>query len=130
MASGQARVLLMDDEPAIRDAVGEMLECLGYEVVVCRDGLAAIECYKLAWEAGAPFDAVLMDLTIVGGMGGKETIRHLLELDPAIKAVASSGYSDDPVMAHHNKYGFRAVLAKPYTLKELETTLRGVIVSV
>ena len=130
MAAGQERVLLMDDEPGIRDAVGEMLECLGFEVVVCRDGRAAIECYKLAQVAGSPFDAVLMDLTIVGGMGGKETIRHLLELDPAIKAVASSGYSDDPVMAHHHNYGFRAVLTKPYTLKELETTLRGVIVGI
>lgn len=126
----QEKVLLMDDEPAIRDAVGEMLECLGYEVVVCRDGQTAIECYKLAQAAGTPFDAVLMDLTIVGGMGGKETIRYLLELDPTIKAVASSGYSDDPVMAHHQKYGFRAVLTKPYTLKELETTLSNVIISV
>jgi CheY-like chemotaxis protein len=117
----------MDDEPAIRDAVGEMLECLGFEVEVCRDGQAAIDCYRRAMKAGTPFDAVLMDLTIVGGMGGKETIRHLQELDPAIKAVASSGYSDDPVLAHHLQYGFRAVLTKPYTLKELETTIRKLI---
>jgi CheY-like chemotaxis protein len=119
----------MDDEPAIRDAIGEMLECLGFEVEVCRDGQSAIDCYERAMKAGTPFDAVLMDLTIVGGMGGKETIRHLLELDPAIKAVASSGYSDDPVLAQHLKYGFRAVLTKPYTLKELETTIRKLIAS-
>lgn len=127
MTAGQERILLMDDEPAIRDAVGEMLECLGFEVEVCRDGQTAIECYRKALEAGTPFDAVLMDLTIVGGMGGKETIRYLLELDPAIKAVASSGYSDDPVLAQHQKFGFRAVLTKPYTMKDLETTIRKII---
>jgi len=129
LSAEQERILLMDDEPAIRDAVGEMLECLGFDVEVCRDGQGAIERYRRAQEAGTPFDAVLMDLTIVGGMGGKETIRHLLELDPAVKAVASSGYSDDPVLAQHQKYGFRAVLAKPYTLKELENTLRKLIAS-
>lgn len=127
MSVGQERVLLMDDEPSIRDSVGEMLECLGFEVEVSGEGRQAIELYKKALETGKPFDAVLMDLTIVGGMGGKDTIRHLLELDPSIKAVASSGYSDDPIMANHAKYGFRAVLAKPYTLKELERTLRGVM---
>lgn len=130
MAVAQERVLLMDDEPAIREAVGEMLECLGYEVAVCRDGQGAIECYKQAQVAGTPFDAVLMDLTIVGGMGGKEAIRYLLELDPTVKAVASSGYSDDPVMAYHFEYGFQAVLTKPYTLKDLDSTLRRVIASV
>src|SRR3954471_5385058 len=117
----------MDDEPSIRESVGEMLECLGYEVEVSREGRQAIEIYKNALEAGKPFNAVLMDLTIVGGMGGKDTIRHLLELDPAIKAIASSGYSDDPIMANHTRYGFRAVLTKPYTLRELEGTLRGVL---
>jgi CheY-like chemotaxis protein len=117
----------MDDEPAIREAVGEMLECLGYDVEACRDGEAALEAYRVARENGQPFDAVLMDLTIVGGMGGKETIRHLLELDPAVKAIASSGYSDDPVLAQHQQYGFRAVLKKPYTLKELDSTLRKLI---
>ncbi len=121
------KVLLMDDEPSIRDSVGDMLECLGYEVEVSSEGKQAIELYKQALETGKPFDAVLMDLTIVGGMGGKDTIRHLLELDPTIKAVASSGYSDDPIMANHSQYGFRAVLAKPYTLKELERTLRKVM---
>ena len=124
MAAGQERILLMDDEQAIREAVGEMLECLGFEVEVCRDGQAALDLYKIALDTGTPFDAVLMDLTIVGGMGGKETIRHLLELDPSVKAVASSGYSDDPVLAQHQQYGFRAVLKKPYTLKELDSTLR------
>ncbi len=127
MAVEPEKVLLMDDELSIRDAVGEMLECLGFEVEVSREGKQAIELYKQALETGKPFDAVLMDLTIVGGMGGKDTIRHLLELDPTIKAVASSGYSDDPIMANHSHYGFRAVLAKPYTLKELECTLRKVM---
>ncbi|MDB5081830.1 MAG: sensor hybrid histidine kinase [Chloroflexi bacterium] len=121
---GQERILLMDDEPAIRDSVGEMLECLGYEVVVVREGKEAIEAYRQALEAGKPFDAVLLDLTIVGGMNGKDTIRKLLELDPKIKAVASSGYSEDLIMANHSRYGFRAVLTKPYTLKELEQALR------
>ena len=124
---GQKKVLLMDDEPSIRDSVGEMLECLGYEVTLSGEGRHTIELYKKALVNGKPFDAVLMDLTIAGGMGGKETVRLLLELDPSVKAIASSGYSNDPIMANHAHYGFRAVLPKPYTLSELERILLSII---
>ncbi|HDH96712.1 MAG TPA: response regulator, partial [Proteobacteria bacterium] len=78
-------------------------------------------------EAGDPFDLVILDLTVVGGMGGKEAIRHLLEIDPHVKAAVSSGYSDDPVMADYRKYGFKGVIPKPYGIEKLSRLLHSLI---
>jgi len=124
---GSGRVLLMDDEEMIREAAGDLLEFLGYRVERVADGAAALEKYREAGAAGEPFDAVILDLTIPGGMGGREAVGRLLELDPAAKVVASSGYSNDPVMAEYRAHGFRAVMAKPYRLETVAEVLRDLI---
>ncbi len=121
------RILVMDDDEVVRTVAVEILEHIGCGVESARDGAEAIELYKKAREAGNPFDAVMLDLTIPGGMGGKEAIKELLEMDPGVKAIASSGYSNDPVLAEFRKYGFCGVLGKPYQIEELKETLQKVI---
>jgi PAS domain S-box-containing protein len=124
---GKGKVLLMDDEEAVRKVAGKMLKSLGYEVEFAEEGGQAIELYKEARESGKPFDLVILDLTVPGGMGGKETIKKLLEIDPKVKAIVSSGYSNDPIMADFKKYGFRGVIAKPYKVRELSEELHRVM---
>ncbi len=121
---GNGRVLLMDDEAMVREAVGEMLVAMGYEVEFAKDGAEAIDLYLKAKEAEKSFSAVIMDLTIPGGMGGREAIRKLRQIDSGVIVIVSSGYSDDPVMANFREYGFNAVIAKPFRLSELSKTLR------
>ncbi len=117
----------MDDEALIRETSESVLEFLGYATELAVDGGEAIQRYQQASLAGAPFDAVILDLTVVGGMGGKETIQRLLELNADVKAIVSSGYSHDSVMANFMDYGFCGVLAKPYTIEEMKVTLAQVI---
>jgi PAS domain S-box-containing protein len=124
---GKGRVLVMDDEDLIRDVVGQMLEYIGYEPDFARDGAEAIERYRMAKETGRPFRAVIADLTIAGGMGGREAIKKLLEFDPDAKAIVSSGYSNNPIMANYRKYGFCGVVAKPYEIQKLSDELYKVI---
>jgi len=124
---GRGRVLVMDDEEAVREALRAMLERLGYEVAVARDGAEALERYRAARDAGRPFHAVVLDLTVPGGMGGKEAAQELLRLDPEVRMVVSSGYSNDPVLAEHARYGFRSVLAKPYRLEDLARVMQEVL---
>ena len=124
---GKGKILVMDDEKMIRDVVGDMLGILGYEAEFAKDGAEAVELYKKAEQSVRPFDAVIMDLTVPGGMGGKEAVRKLAEIDPEVKAIVSSGYSDDPVMADFRKYGFSNVVAKPYNIKELGDALYEVL---
>jgi PAS domain S-box-containing protein len=121
---GTAKILVMDDDELVRLVAGEMLTYLGYEVERAPEGQEAIEMYLKARRAGRPFDAILVDLTIPGGMGGKETVERLLELDPQVRAIVSSGYSNDPVMAEFRKYGFSSFVLKPYKLDELSEALR------
>ncbi|MBU7029832.1 MAG: response regulator [Theionarchaea archaeon] len=123
---GEGKVLLMDDEESILEAAGEVLQYLGYTVVTARDGSEAVEQYRKVLDK-EPFDVVIIDLTIPGGMGGKKTIEKLLEIDPHVKAVVSSGYSNDPIMANYGEYGFCGVVTKPYTIKELSETLHKVL---
>ncbi len=125
--NGSGRILIMDDEQFILDVTGEVLQELGYEVDVAADGLEALKKYEKAINEEKRFDAVIMDLTIPGGMGGKETISRLLEMDPRAKAIVSSGYSNDPVMANFRDYGFAGVVPKPYRIEELSHTLKNVL---
>jgi two-component system, cell cycle sensor histidine kinase and response regulator CckA len=124
ISEGQGRILVMDDEEYVLDVVTELLEALGYDVGVARDGVEAIREYRTAMEAGNRYDVVLVDLTNSRGMGGKEAIEGLLALDASVHAIVSSGYSNDPVMANHTKYGFIGVLPKPYKLEELAMSIK------
>jgi PAS domain S-box-containing protein len=124
---GKGRVLIMDDEEMIREITGRMLNLIGYEVECASGGVEAIELYTRAKEENRSFDAVIMDLTIPGGMGGKEAIERLMSIDPGIRAIVSSGYSDDKVMSEYKKYGFRGVLSKPYNTEGLSKALHNVI---
>ncbi len=117
----------MDDEQTILEVVGDMLERLEYEVETAPNGDEAIERYMSAMEGGSPFGAVIMDLTIRDGMGGREAIAELLRLDPDAKVIVSSGYSDDAVTGRYAECGFSEVLSKPYGFKELSRTLAKVI---
>ncbi|HSL85123.1 MAG TPA: ATP-binding protein, partial [Thermoanaerobaculia bacterium] len=124
--TGGGRLLVMDDQAAVRGVLEGMLRHLGYEVEATKDGDEAIASYARALERGEPFDLVILDLTIPGGKGGKETVRELLRLDPGVRAIASSGYADDPVLAGGGNEGFAAALPKPYTLDRLAELLRQV----
>ncbi len=119
------KVLVMDDDETIRKMLKNMLNLAGYEVELTADGVEALGKYKQAIEANDPFTAVIMDLTIPGGMGGKEAIKNLLEIDPAAAVIVSSGYATDPIMSEYKKYGFSAVIAKPYSISQLQETISG-----
>jgi CheY-like chemotaxis protein len=117
----------MDDNAPVREFVNQAMPYLGFEVACARDGAEAVELYKQAKAAGQPFDIVIMDLTIPGGIGGEEAIQQLLEIDSDVKAIVASGYSNEPVMADFRRYGFSGVLPKPYGIKELQQALHEVM---
>ena len=123
---GTGRILLMDDQEGIHRTVGRMLTELGYEVDSVYDGAQAIEAYRKSMET-RPYAAVIMDLTIPGGMGGKEAITHILDVDPGAKVIVSSGYATDPVMARYQQYGFAGVVKKPVDMDELADKLHSVL---
>ncbi|HEY6362287.1 MAG TPA: ATP-binding protein [Vicinamibacterales bacterium] len=125
--SRRQRVLVMDDEPEIRRVTGSMLEFLGYQAEIAETGTVAVERFRQALEKGRPFDVVLLDLLVPGGMGGRETMDRLARLAPSVKAVLVSGYVQQSQMAEYRDYGFGAVITKPFTLDELSTTLRAVL---
>jgi PAS domain S-box-containing protein len=117
------RVLVMDDDRVVRGVMAELLGALGHAVELAEDGAAAVTRYRTAREAGHPFDAVIVDLTVAGGMGGLDTLARLRAIDPDAWVIAASGYSDDAVMAEHERHGFNAALRKPFTLESLERVL-------
>jgi PAS domain S-box-containing protein len=121
------RILIMDDEPMILELLTALLKSLNYEVEIATDGNQAVEVYRQALQAGTPFDAVILDLTIPGGMGGAKAIKKLLEIDPAVRGIVSSGYADDPIIARYQDYGFKGVAIKPYSLQELRDTVEKVV---
>jgi signal transduction histidine kinase/ActR/RegA family two-component response regulator len=125
--AGSGRILVMDDEEIIREIALEILSHLGYEVDVCGDGQSALALYREALNSGKRYDAVIMDLTIQGGMGGKETMKELLGIDLTVKGIVSSGYSNDPILAHFSQYGFSGMVSKPYTVRELQETLQKLV---
>ena len=127
----KTKILFMDDQQIIRDMVKQMLIHLGgYEVEFAKDGVEAIELYEKAKKSGRTFDGIILDLTVPGGMGGKEAIKKLLQIDPGARAIVSSGYFNDPIMSDYKKYGFKGVVAKPYEIDELSETLQKVLTGV
>ncbi|MBW2529421.1 MAG: PAS domain-containing protein [Deltaproteobacteria bacterium] len=123
----QGRVLVVDDEPAVRHMIKMLLGELGFDTEVAADGAEGLARYDQARASDAPFDAIVVDLTIPGGMGGKTMIRQLLDRDPNARAIVSSGYSNDPIMSDFAAHGFRGVVAKPYRARELAEVLRRVL---
>lgn len=117
------KILVMDDEEMLRNVVCDMLERLGYEVEVAANGEEAIQLYTRAKKTGQPFGTVILDLTVKGGMGGKETLRRLKEFDPEVRAIVASGYSVDQILANFKQHGFLAVLQKPYQQRDLDKIL-------
>jgi nitrogen-specific signal transduction histidine kinase/ActR/RegA family two-component response regulator len=124
---GTGRILVMDDEPHVLEIATAMLECLGYACATARDGAEAVALYRQAAAGQAPFAAVIMDLTIPGGMGGKEALARLLDQAPEVRAIVSSGYSDSAVMAEFATFGFQGVLSKPYRIEDLSSVLTRVL---
>lgn len=129
LVRGHGRILVLDDEDEICSLVTNALTPLGYEVVEAREGSEAVNLYKDALIEGRCFDVVISDLTIPGGMGGKEAIRQLVEIDPEVKAIVSSGYANDPVLSRYKDYGFLARLTKPYEVADLSHIVKEVMVS-
>ena len=119
------RILVMDDEEMLRKLAQHMLHRLGYQVTTVKDGIEAIDAVKRQKKEGEPFDMAILDLTIKGGMGGEQTVKELLKLDPNIKTVVSSGYANDPVLSHYKEYGFTDRMAKPYEIRNLKEIIEN-----
>ncbi|MDQ1318445.1 MAG: hypothetical protein QG588_2107, partial [Candidatus Poribacteria bacterium] len=119
LIAGEGKILVMDDDDSIRELACAILNQIGYDVITAKDGAEAIELYKKAKESGYPINTVILDLTVTGGMGGREAVKKIIEIDPEAKAIASSGYAVDPVMSDFRKYGFINALCKPYGIKEI-----------
>lgn len=124
---GTGKILVMDDQEDFLQVAEEILTTIGYDVSLARDGGEAMESYMDALNKGCPFDLVIMDLTVPGGMGGKGTITELLKKDPAVKAIVSSGYSKDSIMANFRDYGFKGAIKKPFSIEELSQVICEII---
>ncbi|NLC54130.1 MAG: response regulator [Firmicutes bacterium] len=123
----KCKVLLMDDEPLIRTSLRDHLAAYGYEAVVAKDGVEAVKLFQTEKKKNAPFDVVILDLTVPGGMGAKEAVRQILTVEPKAKVIASSGYSDDPVMLEYRKFGFCDVVFKPFKVEVLCAKIRKLL---
>ncbi len=124
---GQGKILIMDDESQIRRVLGEMVEMCGYQFQAAHNGEEALQLFRQAQQTEEPFSGVILDLTIPGGLGGKDVISQLLLLDPQVRAIVVSGYSNDPVLANYEAYGFRGRVAKPFNLVDLSGVLKSVL---
>jgi CheY-like chemotaxis protein len=107
----------------LRSLGKEMMRCMGHAVDTTSDGQSALEKYKNSYEKGSPYDLVILDLTVPGGKGGKETVKELLKINPEAKVIVSSGYAEDPIIANYENYGFKGKLTKPFTMNELKEQL-------
>ena len=120
------RMLVIDDEEIIGLALSNLFDGEGYNVKVVGSGSEAVEAYKKAKESGGHFAAVIMDLVVPGGMGGKEAVAEIKSIDPDVRAIVSSGYSSDSIMSNYRHYGFSGVISKPYNIAELSRVLSEV----
>lgn len=127
LSFGRGKVLLMDDEEMILEVSSAMLKRLGYDVTVAQDGAEAIDYFRQATVAGEPFDAVILDLTVPGGLGAKETIGDLKQINPQARVIVSSGFSDDPLKTDFHRYGFSGFMPKPYNLTQLSATMHKIL---
>ncbi|MCC6502082.1 MAG: PAS domain-containing protein [Deltaproteobacteria bacterium] len=127
LCKGSGRILVMDDEELVRDVASEMFKVLGYDADFATEGREALELYAAAREEGRPFDLVILDLTVPGGMGGRETMQKLLEIEPGVRAIVSSGYSKDPILSDFRKFGFSGVIAKPYRVSEFSKVVKDAL---
>jgi CheY-like chemotaxis protein len=125
--AGQARVLVMDDEVFIRNLASSILRRYGHRATAVEDGAAAVQEYARARAAGEPYDLVILDLTIPGGMGGREAMEELQRIDPAVRAIVSSGYSNDLVLANYQLHGFRGMISKPYDVADFAHAVENVL---
>jgi two-component system, cell cycle sensor histidine kinase and response regulator CckA len=123
----RGRILVLDDEEMVRSLINIALSKYGYEVDLQSDGRSAIQAYRQAVQTGCPYDLVILDLTVPGGMGGKEVMAELLQIDSDVNAIVSSGYHNDPVMANYRDFGFSGIVAKPYKVRELVRTVQQTI---
>jgi CheY-like chemotaxis protein len=128
-SANRARILVMDDEQSIRTLAVNMLKYLGHDAEAASDGTAAVEQYQRALGSGHSFDAVILDLIVPGGMGGRETIERLAEIDPSVTGIVVSGYAQDPVVTRYREHGFKGVIGKPFTLQELRSTLDALMLT-
>ena len=119
-----SRVLLMDDDEAVLEVTSEILRVFGYEVEIAHDGKEALELYHQGMINGKRFDIVIMDLTIPGGMGGRDAVVELHKLDPEAKAMVSTGHADDPAVSQFSDHGFVGVIPKPYRIDELDKRIK------
>jgi two-component system cell cycle sensor histidine kinase/response regulator CckA len=124
----KSRILVMDDEKMVRNILMAMLHAVGHEVLLAKDGMEAVQLYREAMAIDTPIDLIIMDLTIPGGMGGKEAVQEILAINPEAKVVVSSGYSNDPVMANFRDYGFSSAIAKPYQLSEITMVISQLLI--
>jgi signal transduction histidine kinase/ligand-binding sensor domain-containing protein/CheY-like chemotaxis protein len=128
-ARSSVRVLFMDDEEVIREVAGGILRHLGHEATIVADGAEAVRAYESAHAARKPYDVVVLDLTVPGGVGGREAIEAIRQIEPRVRAVVSSGYSSDPVLANPQRYGFLAVVPKPYQVEQLARAIERAAVA-
>ena len=120
------KILFMDDEKTIRDIAGQIIDRLGYEAVLAENGLEAIELYSKEMSSGDRFEVVILDLTVKAGLGGRETMDELLRIDPGVKAIISTGYTNNPIITQHSDFGFAGAITKPYKAKDLKELLERV----
>lgn len=127
LVRGSGRIMVMDDEEMLLNIAYQMLTHFGYDVVLVKGGAEAVAQYRKALKSDNAIDAVIMDLTIPGGMGGQEAVTEILAIDPHAKVIVSSGYSNDPVMANYQDYGFCTAIAKPFDLSELGRVINSIL---
>ncbi len=123
----KVKTLVMDDDPFVLEIAKQMLDYLGHEVLLAKDGEEAIKIFKEHRKSGVAIDLIIMDLTIPSGMGGKEAVREILTLDPEAKVIVSSGYSNDSVMADSHEYGFKGAIKKPFLVADLNKIITEVM---